>query len=302
MKRPIFTGLCTALVTPFRNGGVDYEMLETLIRRQIEGGAAAIVLAGTTGESPTLTTEEKLEIFRRGVSAAAGECIVIAGTGSNSTANAAELSRRAADTGVDALLVVTPYYNKTTQPGLVKHYQAVCEASNLPVIAYNVPSRTGLDIRVETCRVLAQMPGIAGIKEASGDVSKTGHILAACGDDLPLYSGNDDQTVPIMALGGLGVISVASNVVPEQMNEMVTAALTGDYTRAASISRRLLPLMDLLFCQVNPIPVKAAMQMIGLDCGECRMPLDGLSEDNAQKLRRCLDELGICAYNKQDFK
>lgn len=298
MKRPIFTGLCTALVTPFRDGGVDYEMLERLIRRQIEGGADAIVLAGTTGESPTLTLEEKLELFRRGVAAAAGECAIIAGTGSNSTANAAELSRKAADTGVDGLLVVTPYYNKATQPGLLKHYRAVCEASGLPVIAYNVPSRTGLDIKVETCRELAKLPQIAGIKEASGDISKVGRILAACQEELPLYSGNDDQTVPVMALGGLGVISVASNVAPEAMAALVSAAREGDFQRAAARQRRLLPLMDLLFCQVNPIPVKAAMQMIGLDCGECRMPLDSLTEENAQKLRLCLDELGISAYNK----
>lgn len=298
MKRPIFTGLCTALVTPFRDGRVDYGMLEKLILRQVEGGAAAIVLAGTTGESPTLTVGEKLEIFRRGAEAAEGKCAVIAGTGSNSTANAAELSRRAADTGVDGLLVVTPYYNKATQPGLLKHYRAICEASGLPVIAYNVPSRTGLDIKVETCRELAKLPRIAGIKEASGDISKVGKILAACNEDLPVYSGNDDQTVPVMALGGLGVISVASNVAPEAMAALVAAAQRGDYQEAAAHQRRLLPLMDLLFCQVNPIPVKAAMQMIGLDCGECRMPLDTLTEENAQKLRLCLDELGISAYNK----
>lgn len=298
MKKPIFTGLCTALVTPFRDGRVDYEMLETLIRRQVDAGVDALVLAGTTGESATLSLDEKLEIFRRGAAAAGGRCVIIAGTGSNSTGKAVELSRMAADTGVDGLLVVTPYYNKSTQPGLVKHYQAVCDAAGLPVIVYNVPSRTGLDIKVETCRLLSQMEGIAGIKEASGDVSKVGKILAACGGDLPVYSGNDDQTVPVMALGGLGVISVASNVAPVQMQELVTAARSGDFRRAAQLSRRLLPLMDGLFCQVNPIPVKAAMEMIGLDCGQCRMPLDSLTEENARKLRLCLDELGISAYNK----
>ena len=298
MKKPIFTGLCTALVTPFRDGGVDYEMLERLIRRQADAGVDAIVLAGTTGESPTLTLAEKLEIFRRGVAAAEGRCAVIAGTGSNSTAKAVELSRLAADTGVDGLLVVTPYYNKATQPGLVKHYQAVCDAAGLPVIVYNVPSRTGLDIKVDTCKILSRMGGIAGIKEASGDISKAGKIIAACGDELPLYTGNDDQTVPSMALGGRGVISVASNVVPEQMAQLVYAARVGDYRQAADRNRRLLPLMELLFCQVNPIPVKAAMAMIGLDCGACRMPLDGLTEENAQKLRLCLDELGIPAYNE----
>lgn len=297
MKRPLFAGLCTALVTPFFEGKVNYPMLEVLIRRQIDAGADAIVLAGTTGESPTLTLEEKLEIFRRGVETAQGRCKIIAGTGSNSTAAAVALSRMAADTGVDGVLVVTPYYNKATQPGLVKHYRAVAESVEVPVIAYNVPSRTGVDISVQTCRELAQVPNIVGLKEACGDISKVGRIRAACGTELPVYSGNDDQTVPIMALGGLGVISVASNVAPAQMNAMVMAALAGDFDRAAAISRTLLPLMDLMFCQVNPIPVKSAMAMIGLDVGGCRMPLDELREADAQKLRICLDDMGLSAYN-----
>lgn len=297
MKRPVFTGLCTALVTPFRGDGVNYEMLEALIERQIRSGADAIVLAGTTGESPTLTDAEKLEIFRVGVNTAAGRTKIIAGTGSNSTAKAVDLSAKAAHIGVDAILAVTPYYNKSTQPGLLQYYTAVAEASGLPVIAYNVPSRTGVDIRVDTCRVLAEIPGIAGIKEASGDISKIGRILAACGDELPVYSGNDDQTVPVMALGGAGVISVASNVVPRPMKEMTDACLTGAYPKAAAIQRKLLKLMDLMFCQVNPIPVKAAMKLIGFDCGSCRPPLDGLPDEDVQKLRDCLDELGLLAYN-----
>lgn len=297
MKRPVFTGLCTALVTPFRGDGVNYEMLEALIERQIRSGADAIVLAGTTGESPTLTDAEKLEIFRVGVNTAAGRTKIIAGTGSNSTAKAVDLSAKAAHIGVDAILAVTPYYNKSTQPGLLQYYTAVAEASGLPVIAYNVPSRTGVDIRVDTCRVLAEIPGIAGIKEASGDISKIGRILAACGDELPVYSGNDDQTVPVMALGGAGVISVASNVVPRPMKELTDACLTGAYPKAAAIQRKLLKLMDLMFCQVNPIPVKAAMKLIGFDCGSCRPPLDGLPDEDVQKLRDCLDELGLLAYN-----
>lgn len=297
MKRPVFTGLCTALVTPFRGDGVNYEMLEMLIERQIRAGADAIVLAGTTGESPTLTDAEKLEIFRIGVQTAAGRTKIIAGTGSNSTAKAVDLSAKAAHIGVDAILAVTPYYNKSTQPGLLQYYTAVAEASGLPVIAYNVPSRTGVDIRVDTCRVLAEIPGIAGIKEASGDISKIGRILAACGDELPVYSGNDDQTVPVMALGGAGVISVASNVVPRPMKELTDACLTGAYPKAAAIQRKLLKLMDLMFCQVNPIPVKAAMKLIGFDCGSCRLPLDDLPDADVQKLRDCLDELGLLAYN-----
>ena len=297
MTKPLFTGLCTALVTPFLGESVNYPMLQVLIRRQIEAGAEAIVLCGTTGESPTLTMEEKLEIFRLGVQTAAGRCKIIAGTGSNCTENAVRLSRMAAELGVDGLLVVTPYYNKTTQPGLVKHYRAICDAACIPVIAYSVPSRTGMGIDVETCQALAKIPNLAGIKEASGDISKAARIL----EHLPVWSGNDDQTVALMALGGSGVISVASNVVPEAMNAMVRAALAGDYPLAAALQRRLLPLMDALFCQVNPIPVKAAMAMAGFDCGPCRMPLDGLSGENAQRLRFCLDELGQIAYNNLEF-
>lgn len=292
MKRPLFTGLCTALVTPFLGEEVNYPMLEVLIRRQIAAGAEAIVLAGTTGESSTLTEAEKLEIFRRGVAAAEGDCKIIAGTGSNNTAAAVRLSRQAQQIGADGLLVVTPYYNKATQPGLVKHYRTIAEAVDLPIIAYNVPSRTGVDISVNACRELARVPNIVGLKEACGDISKVARIIADCGSELPVYSGNDDQTVPIMALGGQGVISVASNVVPLRMNAMVTAAKQGDYVLAAAIQHQLLPLMELLFCQVNPIPVKAAMQMTMLDVGACRMPLDSLTEENAAKLRRCLAALG----------
>ncbi len=297
MKRPVFAGLCTALVTPFRGGGLDVEMLRRLICRQIEAGVDAIVLGGTTGESPTMTTAEKLELFRVGVETAAGRCRIIAGTGGNCTERAAALSAQAAGLGVDGLLVVTPYYNKATQPGLVKHYQTICRAADIPVIAYNVPSRTGMDIGLETCRELSRLPGIVGIKEASGAISKVGRILASCGEDLHVYSGNDDQTVPVMALGGLGVISVASNVIPEHMKALTDACQAGDYVRAAALQRRLQPLQELLFCQVNPIPVKGAMAMIGLDCGGCRMPLDGLTAENAEKLQNCLDQLKVQTYN-----
>lgn len=293
MKRPLFTGLCTALVTPFYEGKVNYPMLEVLLRRQLDAGMDAIVLAGTTGESPTLTTEEKLELYRRGVEICAGRCKVIAGTGSNSTASAAEQSRRAAELGVDGVLVVTPYYNKTTQPGLVKHYTAVTEAAGIPVIAYNVPSRTGMRIEPETCRELAKLPNLVGVKEASGDLSVAVRMM----EFMPVWSGNDDQTAALMALGGCGVISVVSNVVPGPMNALVRASLAGDHALAAALQRRLNPLIDLLFCQVNPIPVKAAMALTGLDCGECRLPLDSLTPENMQKLRTCLDELGISAYN-----
>ena len=298
MKRRIFSGLCTALVTPFSADGIDFTMLEQLIDGQIEAGTEAIVLAGTTGESPTLTHEEKLGLFREGVRIAAGRCKIIAGTGSNSTKAAVDLSREAQDCGVDGLLVVTPYYNKATQPGLLKHYRAICEAVEISVIAYNVPSRTGVDISVDTCKALAEIPNLVGIKEACGDISKVARILADT--DLAVWSGNDDQTVPVMALGGAGVISVASNVIPMQMHELTAVALRGDFAKAAVLQRKYQKLMDLLFCQVNPIPIKAAMRMIGMDCGECRMPLDGLTGENARKLQLCLDELGISAYNKKN--
>lgn len=284
MKKPLFIGLCTALVTPFVGEKVNYPMLDILIRRQIDAGVRAIVIAGTTGESPTLSTDEKLELFRRSVAAAKGECKIIAGTGGNNTAAAMALSRMAADTGVDGLLVVTPYYNKATEAGLIKHYAAIAESADLPVIAYNVPSRTGVDISPKVCRELAKIPNIVGIKEACGDISKVLRIITENGGELPVYSGNDDQTVPVMSLGGMGVISVASNVAPRQMNTMVTAAWEGNYDLAALMQRRLLPLTDLMFCQVNPIPVKAAMNAIGYDVGGCRMPLDGLSPANMERL------------------
>ena len=296
MKRRIFSGLCTALVTPFSADGIDFSMLEQLIEGQIAAGTEAIVLAGTTGESPTLTHDEKLELFREGVRMAAGRCKIIAGTGSNCTKAAVDLGREAEQIGVDGLLVVTPYYNKATQPGLVKHYSAICNGVSIPVIAYNVPSRTGVDISVDTCKSLAEIPNLVGIKEACGDISKVSRILS--NTELAVWSGNDDQTVPVMALGGSGVISVASNVIPKQMHELTRAALEGDFAKAAALQRRFQKLMDLLFCQVNPIPVKAAMGMIGMDCGECRMPLDELTGENARKLQLCLDELGISAYNK----
>lgn len=284
MKKMLFTGLCTALVTPFLDGEVNYPMLDILIQRQVQAGVQAIVLCGTTGESATLSDEEKLSIFRRGVKAADGECRIIAGTGSNDTRHAITLSRQAERCGVDGLLVVTPYYNKATPAGLVKHYKAIAESVHLPIIAYNVPTRTGVDIPVSACKELAKIPNIVGLKEANADIVKVTRIVAECGRNLPVYSGNDDETVPIMSVGGMGVISVASNVAPLEMNAMVTAARNGDYDLAGLMQRKLLPLTDLIFCQVNPIPVKAALMRIGYDCGDCRLPLDGLTQENEAKM------------------
>ena len=283
MKKPLFRGLCTALVTPFLGENVNFPMLELLIRRQIAAGVPAIVLAGTTGEAPTLSDSEKQEIFRRGVEAADGNCLILAGTGSNDTAHAVRLSRMAADCGVDGLLVVTPYYNKTSQKGLLRHYEAVCRATDLPVIAYHVPSRTGMRLEPDTVRKLSELPNLAGIKEASGDLGRCAHILAQT--ELPLWSGNDDQAAAVMALGGQGVISVASNVLPVEMNALVRSALRGDFEMAALIHRKLLPLFDLLFSEVNPIPVKAAMKLVGYDVGPGRLPLVEADEDLEEKLR-----------------
>lgn len=284
MKNILFRGLCTALVTPFIGEQINYPMLEVLIRRQIQAGVQAIVLAGTTGESPTLSDEEKLELFRQGVRMADGECKIIAGTGSNNTAHAVELSQKAETLGVDGLLVVTPYYNKATPAGLIKHYREIADSVSIPMIAYNVPSRTGVNISCDVCKELAKIPNIAGIKEASGDLSKILRIMAENGKSLPVWSGNDDQTIPIMSIGGQGVISVVSNVAPLHMNAMVTAAINGDYDLAGLLQRKLQPLCSLMFCQVNPIPVKAAMKAIGYDVGSCRMPLDGLTAENQSKV------------------
>lgn len=288
MKKCVFTGACTALVTPFLNGSVNYPMLEQLLKRQMDAGIQAVVICGTTGESPTLSDCEKLELFRRAKKYAGERCTIIAGTGSNSTEHAVALSKAAEDVGADALLVVSPYYNKATPEGLVTHYSAIAAAVHIPVIAYNVPSRTGVDIPVDVYKCLAQIPNIVGVKEASTDISKIAKIKAACPTDFYVWSGNDDQAAAVMALGGLGIISVLANVVPVQTQAMANAALDGDFDTAADLQIKLLPLIELLFCEVNPIPVKAAMKLIGYDCGDCRLPLTPISQENLKKLKKVL--------------
>lgn len=284
MKKTVFTGACTALVTPFIDGKVNYPMAEQLLRRQIEAGVKAVVLAGTTGESPTLSDDEKIELFRRCKAYAGDRCTIIAGTGSNSTAHAVALSKAAEEAGADALLVVSPYYNKATPDGLFAHYLSIAHAVSIPVIIYNVPSRTGVDIPVSVYSRLSKVPNIAGVKEASTNITKIARIRAACEPDFCIWSGNDDQIVPVMSLGGQGVISVLSNVCPVQTVAMAEAALAGDFDTAAALQCELMPLIDLLFCEVNPIPVKAAMRQIGFDCGGCRLPLTNLTKENQQKL------------------
>ncbi len=286
MKKNVFTGVCTALVTPFLDGKVNYPMAEQLLRRQIDAGVSAVVLAGTTGESPTLSDNEKITLFRRCKEYAGDSCTVIAGTGSNDTAHAVSLSKAAEDAGADALLVVSPYYNKATPEGLYAHYLSIAQAVSLPIIIYNVPSRTGVDIPVSVYKRLSAVPNIAGAKEASTDITKIARIRQSCPGDFSVWSGNDDQIVPVMSLGGVGVISVLSNVCPRETVSMVNAALAGDFDTAAALQCQLLPLIDLLFCEVNPIPAKAAMQEIGFDCGECRLPLTNLSSAHLQALKR----------------
>ncbi len=273
MKKPFFSGACTALVTPFLDEKVNYPMLEQLIKRQADAGIPAVVLCGTTGESPTLSDCEKLEIFRKGVHYAADRCAIIAGTGSNSTEHAVALSKAAQEIGVDALLVVSPYYNKATPEGLIAHYSAIATSVHIPIILYNVPSRTGVDIPVSVYKCLSRLPNIIGVKEASTDINKIAQIRAECPADFAVWSGNDQQAVAVMALGGAGVISVASNLFPIEVQAMAQAALDGDFDTATDLQLQLLPLMELLFQEVNPIPVKAAMKLIGFDCGTCRMPL-----------------------------
>lgn len=284
MKTHLFTGVCTAMVTPFLNGQVNYPMADQLLKHQIDAGIRSVVVAGTTGEAPTLSDEEKLELFRRCKRYAGSNCIIIAGTGSNDTAHAVKLSMEAEKLGVDALLVVTPYYNKTTSEGLIAHYLAIAQAVSIPIIIYNVPTRTCVDIPVSVCRHLSKVENIVGIKEASPDISKVTKIKNACGAEFSVWSGNDDLTVPTIALGGQGVISVASNVAPATMLAMAGAALAGDFDTAADLQQKLQPLHDLMFCEVNPIPVKAALKRIGYDCGSCRLPLCSLSDENQQKI------------------
>ena len=288
MKNVLFTGACTALVTPFLDDQVNFPMMERLLQRQLDAGIEAVVICGTTGEAPTLSDKEKLELILRAKKFVGDRCKIIAGTGSNSTLHTVELSKAAEQCGADALLVVSPYYNKATPDGLIAHYIATAQSVEIPLILYNVPSRTGLDIPLPVYQTLATVPNIAGVKEASSDITKTTKIMRSCGGDLTVWSGNDDMTVPMMALGAKGIISVVSNIAPLETQAMARAALAGDFDTAASIQIELQPLIELLFSEVNPIPAKAAMKLIGFDCGQCRMPLSPMSEEKYNKLKRML--------------
>ena len=294
MKHTIFTGAAVALVTPFRaDGSVNYDEFARLIDFQIENGTDALVIAGTTGESSTLSEQEHVDVIRFAVKHTAHRVPVIAGTGSNDTSTAVMLSKEAEEAGADALLLVTPYYNKTTQNGLYLHYKTIAEAVKLPIILYNVPSRTGMTIEVATAARLAEIDNIAAMKDAVGNITYTANLIEACGDKLDVYSGNDDQIVPMMSLGAKGVISVLSNVMPRETHDMTAAALAGDFKTAAEMQLRYLKLIHALFIETNPIPVKEAVNRMGFAAGECRMPLCNMAENNAAVLEAELRKHGL---------
>lgn len=291
--QPIFRGAATALITPLNEKGVDYPALEKLIEWQIEEGINALVICGTTGESSTLTDEEHRQVLKFAAEQVAGRVPMIAGTGSNDAAYAIDLTKYACEIGYDAMLLVTPYYNKTTQKGLVAMFTAIADASTKPVILYNVPSRTGVNIEPETYATLAKHPRICAIKEAGGNISKIVQTMQLAGDDLTLYSGNDDQIVPLMACGGEGVISVLSNVLPRQTAELCRKYFDGDVAGAMAMQKQYLPLINALFCEVNPIPVKAAMAAMGFCEDYLRLPLVPMEDSHKAVLLQCMRGAGL---------
>ncbi len=293
MRQPIFKGIATALITPFRDGQVDYEAMGRLIDWQIESGINALVICGTSGEGPTLTDAEHRECIRFAVERAAGRVPIIAGTGSNDTAYAISLTKYACEVGADAMLVVTPYYNKATQSGLVASFNAIADASTKPLIVYNVPSRTGCGIKPETYARMAEHKNIAAIKEANGDISSVVATRALVGDRLDIYSGNDDQIVPILSMGGMGCISVLSNVLPRETVEICDRFFAGDVAGAAALQCKYLPLINALFCEVNPIPVKAAMAAMGFCENSLRLPLTPMEDAHRQVLLACMRDQGV---------
>lgn len=293
MKKPIFRGAGVAIITPYTKDGINFPELGRIIEDQIAGGTDAIVITGTTGESATMSDEEHRAAIKFAVEQVKGRIPVVAGTGSNETSYAVALSQYAEEAGADALLVVTPYYNKCTQKGLVAHYKAIADAVNIPIILYDVPSRTGVAISTESYVELAKHPNIVAVKEANGDLSKILRLKAAVGDDLVIYSGNDDQIVPILSLGGQGVISVLSNVAPKETHDMCQAFFDGDVKKAAELQIAYADLIDALFCEVNPIPVKVAMRKLGYDAGPLRMPLCEMEPAHEKQLEDALRNHGL---------
>lgn len=293
IKTPLFKGSCTAVATPFTQEGIDYSALSRNLDRQYENGTAAIVVAGTTGENAALTANEYTELVRFTVQHCKNRMKVIVGIGHNNTAVALKNAEDAYFTGADGILMVTPYYNKSTQRGIYEHFTYVADRVELPMLLYNVPSRTGIGITVETYKRLSSHPNIVGVKEASGNLSLAAQITAACGDELYLYSGNDDNTVPMMALGALGVISVASNIVPGVVSKLCELCLSGDFTAATELYSKYAELFSTLFIETNPIPLKAAMKLMDTDSGILRLPLVEISEENLVKLRAAMRNAGI---------
>lgn len=294
MKNTIFTGAAVAIVTPMNaDGSVNFEKLGELIDFNINNGTDAIVICGTTGEGSTLSDQEHIDCIKYAIDKTAKRVPVIAGTGSNDTAYAIKLSKHAEELGADALLVVTPYYNKTSQAGLVRHFTDIADAVNIPMILYSVPSRTGVNITPETVCKLAEHKNIVAIKEASGNISQIAKIAALCGDKIDIYSGNDDQIVPIMALGGKGVISVLSNCVPQETHDICQLCLENKYDEARALANKYLEFANNLFIDVNPIPVKEALNIMGFEVGECRLPLVCMSDDAKATLTESMKKIGL---------
>lgn len=293
MKAPVFEGSSVAIVTPFSDGHVNYPKLAELIEEQISEGTAAITICGTTGEGSTQSLEEHIATVDFCVKQVAGRVKVVAGAGSNDTMAAVLLSREAEKSGADALLIVTPYYNKATQRGLIRHYNYIADRVNIPIILYNVPSRTGVTFTVETYRELAKHPNINGVKEASGSFGLLASTINTCGDEFNVWSGNDDEVVPMMSLGAKGVISVAANIIPAEMARMTEFCLAGDFRSGAKLQLKYLDLINKLFIEVNPIPVKTAMNLMGMDVGDLRLPLCDMDPANLEKLKVSLQQVGL---------
>jgi 4-hydroxy-tetrahydrodipicolinate synthase len=288
MKKVLFKGCGTAIATPFDENGVNLEVFKEMIENQIKEGVDGIIVCGTTGESATMTESERLETIECAVKTSNGRVPIIAGTGSNNTKSVIEMNEKVEKLGVDGLLIVTPFYNKTTQGGLIEHYKIIAQNTKLPIIMYNVPSRTGVNIKPETCLELSRIPNIVAIKEASGNISQVAEIANLCGEELAIYSGNDDQIIPILSLGGKGVISVLSNVKPRYTHDMCQKFFDGNVEEAAKMQLDAIPLIKALFSEVNPIPVKAALNMIGYNYGIPRLPLVEMTKEGQDKLKKLI--------------
>ena len=288
MKNTVFTGCGTAIATPFTDNGINYQAFETLVEDQIKNDIDAIIVCGTTGEAATMSKNEKKYLIKYSIDKIYKRTKIIIGTGSNDTMKAIEMSKYAEKAGADALLIVTPYYNKATQKGLVAHYKAIANSVNIPIIVYSIPSRTGVSILPETCLELSKIDNIVGIKEASGNISQIAKIASLCGDNFDIYSGNDDQIIPILSLGGKGVISVLSNIMPKYTHDMVYNYLNGKIKEATKMQLEVIELIDMLFCEVNPIPVKYALNLMGYNYGTPRLPLTELSDSNKYKMVKTL--------------